>query len=322
MSEASIGSTAQLLGIPVQRLVDAAELLGVRLQCGKKGLQRIIRNREIQKPGLVLTGLQRAHGESVHVLGKAEVEYLSVRRPEEQRRILMDYVHSGVPCVVLCWGLAPSNVLFELADKSDVPLFTSLRPTGEFIRGLHAFLQSELAPREERHGVLVQVHDLGILIAGSSGIGKSETALELVLRGHRLVADDRVSMARAGSELIGTGVAPLGHFMEVRGLGILHAGDLFGHASVVETTRIDMVVELVEWDKAPHMDRTGLDSHQMEILGVSLPHIQVPVRPGRNIATIIDVAARNQILRQRGIHSAERFDALVTRGLQGPAIEE
>jgi len=315
-------SVSAPLGIPVQRLLDEAERLGLSLQSGEAGLDRQIRNQAVQKPGLVLTGLQRPHGDAVHVLGRAEVEYLSVRQPEDQQRILMDYVRSGVPCVVLCWGQAPFPELLSLSVQHGVPLFTTLRPTGEFIRNLQEFLSEELAPREERHGVLVQVHDLGVLITGSSGIGKSETALELVLRGHRMVADDRVRLSRSGDELIGSGVPPLGHFMEVRGLGIIHAGDLFGHAAVVEFVRVDVVVELVDWSRAPDADRTGLDSHTTEILGLALSHILLPVRPGRNIATIIEVAVRNQILRQRGIHSAERFDALITEGLRPPQPDE
>ncbi len=310
------------MAITVQRLVDEADRLGLRLLCGGKGLSREIRNREVQKPGLVLTGLQRPHGDAVHVLGKAEVEYLSARSVDEQRRILMDYVRSGVPCVVLCWGLKPFTALLALAKESDVPLFTTEQPTGDFIRELQGFLDHELASREERHGVLVQVHDLGVLIIGASGIGKSETALELVLRGHRMVADDRVSLSRTGDELTGTGVEPLGHFMEVRGLGVIHAGDLFGQASVVEFARVDMVVELVDWSRAPAADRTGLESYTAEILGLHISHILLPVRPGRNISTIIEVAVRNQILRQRGIHSAERFEELVKSGLRGLPPEQ
>jgi HPr kinase/phosphorylase len=315
-------SKRQPMVITVQRLVEESDRLGLSLQCGQEGLGREIRNREVLKPGLVLTGLQRPHGDAVHVLGKAEVEYLSDRPPAEQQRILMDYVRSGVPCVVLCWGLTPLPALLELAQENGVPLFTTARPTGDFIRELQAFLREALAAREERHGVLVQVHNLGVLIVGTSGIGKSETALELVLRGHRMVADDRVSLTRSGDELIGTGVAPLGHFMEVRGLGIIHAGDLFGQAAVVEYARVDMVVELVDWSRAPQADRTGLDTHTVEILGVHVSHILLPVRPGRNISTIIEVAVRNQILRQRGIHSAERFEKLLNAGLRGLPDEE
>ncbi len=302
--------------VTVRSLAEARDLLGLVLQCGEEGLEREIRNRSAVKPGLVLTGIQRAHGDAVHVMGKAEHEYLSVRPPSEQRRILMDYVNSGVPCVVMCWGLAPLPVLLELAESHGVPMFTSLKPTGEFIRDLELFLVEALAPTEERHGVLVQVHDLGILIRGTSGIGKSETALELVLRGHRMVADDLVRLTRSGDEIIGSGVPLLGQYVEVRGLGILHAGDLFGQAAVVDSVRLELVIELVGWDEAGEADRSGLEDLSVECLGIEVPHILLPVRPGRNIATIIEIAARNQILRKRGVNSAKRYEALLLERLQ------
>jgi len=302
--------------ITVQRLVDVASTLGLVLQCGSDGLDRNIRSREVVKPGLVLTGLQRAHGDAIHVLGRAEQEYLSVRPQPEQRQILMDYVRSGVPCVVVCWGLAPLPTLVELADEQGVPVFTTIKPTGQFIRDLEEFLNAELAPTEEIHGVLVQVHDLGVMITGQSGIGKSETALELVLRGHRMVADDLVRVSRDVDEIIGRGVPIVGQFVEVRGLGILHAGDLFGQAAIVDSVRLDLMIELVGWDNAPTIDRTGLDERTFMILGVGVPHILLPVRPGRNIATIIEIAARNQILRKRGVNSARRYEQLLLNQLR------
>ena len=304
--------------VTVQAMAEARDQLGLVLQCGREGLDREIRHRSAVKPGLVLTGIQRAHGDAVHVLGKAEHEYLSVRPPSEQRRILMDYVNSGVPCVVMCWGLAPLPALLELAESHCVPMFTSLKPTGEFIRDLEVFLVEALAPMEERHGVLVQVHDLGILIRGTSGIGKSETALELVLRGHRMVADDLVRLRRSGDEIVGTGVPLLGQYVEVRGLGILHAGDLFGQAAVVDSVRLELVIELVGWEEAGEADRSGLEDLHVDCLGIEIPHILLPVRPGRNIATIIEIAARNQILRKRGVNSAKRYEALLLDHLQAP----
>ena len=304
-------------GVSVQRLVEAKDSLGLSLRSGAEGLGRQICDVEVQKPGLVLAGLQRAHGDAVHVMGRAETEYLSVRPEAEQREILMDYVRSGVPCVVVCWGLVPCRVLMELADTHGVPLFTSLKPTGQFIRDLQQFLSGELAPKEEVHGVLVQVHDLGVLITGDSGIGKSETALELVLRGHRMVADDRVSLVLSGDDVVGSGVHPLGHFMEVRGLGIIHAGDLFGQSAVVETARVDLIVELRDWGSV-EPDRTGIDQRTVSVLSVEIPHILLPVKPGRNIATIVEVAARNQILRKRGIRSAARYEQLIMDQLKGP----
>jgi HPr kinase/phosphorylase len=304
--------------VTVQSLVDARERLGITLQCGHQGLEREISAQEPVKPGLVLTGLQRAHGDAVHVMGRAEHEYLSVRSSSEQRQILMDYVRSGVPCVVMCWGLAPLPVLLELAEVHQVPIFTSLKATGDFIRELKVFLVEEMAPTEERHGVLVQVHDLGVMLTGQSGIGKSETALELLLRGHRMVADDVVCLRRMGDGLIGTGLPVLGQYVEVRGLGVLHAGDLFGQAAVVDSARLDLVVELVGWDEGGEADRSGLDALYLTFLGVDVPHIRLPVRPGRNIATIIEIAARNQILRKRGVNSAQRYETALLAQLQVP----
>ncbi len=301
--------------VTVKVLADAAEALGMVLQCGASGLGGEINVPKAVKPGLVLTGIQRAHGDAVHVMGRAEHEYLSVRPESEQREILMEYVRSGVPCVVMCWGLAPLSALLELAEQQGVPMFTTLKSTGDFIRDLQAFLVHEMAPTEERHGVLVQVHDLGVLIMGSSGIGKSETALELVLRGHRMVADDVVRLRRSGDDLVGTGVPLLGQYLEVRGLGILHAGDLFGQAAVVESVRLELIIELVGWDEASEEDRSGLDEMKLDCLGIPVPHIRLPVRPGRNIATIIEIATRNQILRKRGVNSAHRYEALLLERL-------
>jgi len=201
--------------------------------------------------------------------------------------------------------------LIELAEEFNVPVFTTIKPTGQFIRDFEAHLRLELAPKQELHGVLVQVHDLGVLIVGQSGIGKSETALELVLRGHRMVADDVVMVTREGDDLVGRGVPVVGQFVEIRGLGILHAGDLFGQASVVDAVRLDLVIELVGWDDAPTVDRTGLDETKYTILGVDISYNLLPVRPGRNIATIIEIAARNRILRNRGVHSAARYEGLL-----------
>ena len=284
-------------------------------QCGSGGLDREINMPKAVKPGLVLTGIQRAHGDAVHVMGRAEHEYLSVRPEAEQRQILMEYVRSGVPCVVMCWGLAPLPTLLELAEKQNVPMFTTLKSTGDFIRDLEAFLVEKMAPTEERHGVLVQVHDLGVLICGDSGIGKSETALELVLRGHRMVADDVVRLSRSGDVIVGTGVPLLGQYLEVRGLGILHAGDLFGQAAVVESVRLELVIELVGWEAAVEHDRSGLEDMHVECLGLNVPHIRLPVRPGRNIATIIEIATRNQILRKRGVNSARRYESALLEQL-------
>lgn len=167
---------------------------------------------------------------------------------------------------------------------------------------------------EQVHGVLVQVHNLGVLLVGESGIGKSEAAVELMLRGHRLVADDVVLLERRGPVLLGEGRDPVRHYVEIRGLGILHAADLFGHASVLEKTALHLVVELVAWGEA-EVDRTGLDELAWTCLEVDVPMVRLPVRPGRNLALLIEVAARNQILKRRGIHGARRFAEELARQL-------
>ena len=280
--------------------------LGLRLHAGASGLDRVVRDPEVQKPGLLLAGVQASHPHSVHVLGRAEIEFLAVREPEEQRSILQQYVGAGVPCVVVCNGLAPSGVMLEIAESEGIPVFSTLMATGPFVRELHRRLLPSLMPQIEMHGVLVQVHDVGVLLTGRSGIGKSETGLELMRRGHRLVADDRVRIQRGMGGLIGQGHPVLGHYMEIRGLGILHAGDLYGQAAVVEQTGLDMEIELVAWDDSA-IDRTGLADLTRNWIGVELPLIRLPVQPGRSISTIVEVAVRNHILRSRGIHSAHRY---------------
>jgi HPr kinase/phosphorylase len=300
--------------VAVRRLLEGAESLGLRLQAGGAGLDRRILDAEVQKPGLVLAGMQESHPQAIHVLGQAEMEYLFVRGTAEKKRVLMDYVRSGVPCVVICRGIAPPAAMLEVAESEGIPLFTTLRPTGECVRSLSQWLQAALSPRTELHGVLVQVHHLGVLIMGASGIGKSEAALELVLRGHRLVADDRVSISRSHSGLLGRGCPPIGHWVEIRGLGVLNAADLFGQAAVVEEAPLDLVAELVEW--GVEVDRTGLDQPQMRILDQSLPLLRLPVRPGRNMATIIEIAVRDQILKRRGINSALRYEEHLLTALQ------
>lgn len=311
----SVPSALEATVLTAASLLEVQEL-GLRLHAGEGGLGREILDPEVQKPGLVLAGVQPSHPHSVHVLGRGENEYLAVRSPDEQRRVLLQYVGSGVPCVVVCHGLAPSKVMLEIADSEGIPVFSTLMPTGAFIRGLHSRLLQLLSPVVEVHGVLVQVHHAGVLLTGKSGIGKSETALELMLRGHRLVADDRVRLGRGGRGLLGRGHPGLGHYVEVRGLGILHAGDLYGQAAVVGSTSVDIEIELVSWESAV-VDRTGLDDRTRTYLGHGLRLIQLPVQPGRSIATIVEVAVRDHILRSRGINSAKRYALELEERLKG-----
>ncbi|MDP6933467.1 MAG: HPr(Ser) kinase/phosphatase [Myxococcota bacterium] len=303
------------VGLPVSRIAEEAARLGVTLVVGEAGLHRRIEDSEVQKPGLQWAGLQTTHAAGIHVLGTAETALLAARSSEEQRTILVRYVQSGVPCVVVCRGLVVPPIMLELAEEENIPVFQASAPTAEVIRTLSDFLIEGFAKTVVVHGVLVQVHSLGILLMGRSGVGKSETALELMLRGHRLVADDLVALSRNQKVLVGRMSPRLGHHMEVRGLGVLHAGDLFGHAAVIEQSEIHLVIELVNWTDVDGPDRIGVETRTRTMLDLDIPELVVPVRPGRNLATIVEVAARNQLLQARGIHSALRFEASLAQAL-------
>ncbi len=216
----------------------------------------------------------------------------------------------------MCRGLAPPAELHVLCDQRSVPLLVSSLVTSDFISAVTAWMGDRLAPSTEVHGVLVDVLGIGVLVTGKSGIGKSEAALDLVVRGHRLVADDVVRVRRQGRGVMGRGAEILGHHMEIRGLGIINIKDLFGIAAVRETKRIELVVELKEWAEGMEYDRLGFDDIHEELLGIAIPTVRLPVRGGRNLATLIEVAARNQLLKVQGIHSAQAFRDKLTRAME------
>ena len=317
------GSSVVPKGILVSDLLDKEAGLELQVRSGRDGVGRTILDMEVQKPGLVMTGLQPAHPHAVHVIGLAEYDYLRQRDEDGQRTVLAEYVGAGVPCVVVCRGLEPSAPMLAMSNEEDIPMLVSPLPTGVFIRRLRTYLRRALAPRVTVHGVFVQVHNVGVLLTGKSGIGKSETALELMLRGHRLVADDVVELVVArDTRLVGRGRPPLGHYMEIRGLGVLNAGDLFGQAAVLEEAPLGLVTELVAWTPDIVVERTGIEDRFIRYLGVSVPHLVLPVRPGRNIATIVEVAARNQILKSRGVCSVQRFEEELNARLASDAISK
>jgi HPr kinase/phosphorylase len=213
-----------------------------------------------------------------------------------------------ISCFIVTKGLTPHEVLLNEAEKAGIPLLVTSHQSSTFISLITKFLEERLLPTTHVHGVLVDVLGVGVLLLGKSGIGKSECALELVLRGHRLVADDVVSIKKKmPGALVGQAAQQIQHHMEIRGLGILNIKDLFGVAAIREKKIIDIVLELVEWDPEVEYDRLGLDDQVYSILGVDLPHLKVPVRPGRDLASIIQVAARNFLLKWMGYHSAREF---------------
>jgi len=310
------------VGVPVGTLLrDLAESRGIELElvAGARGLDRRITNPHPQKTGLALSGFDQYLREGrVLVLGESEVRFLeslpSAERVEVIRRV---YAHA-IPCLVITAGFPPPRELATEADTANLPLLTTKSATPLVMAGLSAALDVYLAARAVLHGVLMDVLGLGVLIVGESGIGKSECALDLVVRGHRLVADDAVDLrVRADTYLMGTCPELTRHHMEIRGLGLINVQDLFGVASTRRSKRVELVVQLERWDPTREYERLGLDETHYEVLGIQVPMVRMPVAPGRNLAILVEVAARNQLLRHGGLNSArrlaDRLDAELSR---------
>jgi HPr kinase/phosphorylase len=304
--------------VTVGGLLDARpESIGMPMEllAGGQGLNRRITNPYIQKTGLALAGYhQFLHPGRVLIYGESEVRYLESLAPESRRDAVARSFATAVPCVLVTGGLdVPADVLVE-AERAGIPILATPVGTATAIGKLTALLEDRLAAREVIHGVLLDILGLGVLITGESGIGKSECALDLVVRGHRLVADDAVEI-RCRSESIVVGSCPelTRHHMEVRGLGLINIRDLFGIASTRTSKRVELVVQLERWDPDREYDRLGLDDAFYELRGLKVPLIRMPVAPGRNLAILVEVAARNQLLRTRGINAArtlvDRLDA-------------
>ncbi|HTR56448.1 MAG TPA: HPr(Ser) kinase/phosphatase [Kofleriaceae bacterium] len=293
-----------MAGLTVRELLDQGEL-AVATVAGNVGVSREISAPRIQKPGLALTGWpEQLHPGRVLVLGGTELDYFA---DHDVATGIATMLASEPACLVVCRGRQPPPALVAACGARDVPLLVSQLVTADFIAAVTAWMADRLAPRAELHGVLMDVLGIGVLVVGKSGIGKSETALDLVVRGHRLVADDVIVIRCLRGQLIGRGAGILGHHMEIRGLGIINVKDLFGISSVREAKKIELVVELHEWDASVEYDRLGFEDHVERLLDIAVPKIQLPVRPGRNLATLIEVAARNQLLKVQGIHSARAF---------------
>jgi HPr kinase/phosphorylase len=303
--------------ITVGELLERAEL-GVTAVAGTAGLSRTVTVPRIQKPGLALTGWpEQLHPNRVLVIGGTEIDYLADHAPAREAG-LATMLASDPACVVVCRGLSPPDELRAAAEARGVPLLVSSLLTADFIAQVTSWMGDRLAPSTELHGVLMDVLGIGVLMVGKSGIGKSETALDLVVRGHRLVGDDVIRIRRTGHQLSGRGAGILGHHMEIRGLGIINIKDLFGISSVREAKVIDLIVELHEWDAAAEYERLGFDEQTERLLDCQVTKLRLPVRPGRNIATLIEVAARNQLLKAQGIHSARAFRETLDRAMNDP----
>ncbi len=283
--------------------------LQIEIISGYEGVDREISSNRVQKPGLrmIEPDINLEEGK-IQVLGKTEISYFDKLSIEEQKNIADVLTSQDIPCFIVSKGLPPPDLLKRFCQTKLMPLFTTELSTGKLISILNGILEERLAPFVSVHGVLIDIHRIGVLLLGKSGIGKSECALDLILRGSKLIADDVVEIRRVGtSKLIGSGPENIRHLMEIRGIGIVSIKDLFGMASVMDKREIDMVIELAQWDPNTEYDRLGIDQKSYTIMEVELPHLVLPVSPGRNTATIVEVAVRNQLLRSSGICTAEEL---------------
>ncbi len=301
---------------------DAAQELGLEIIAGAEGLDNVVNRSRIQKPGLALAGfLEYIHPGRIQILGKSEIEFLNERGAAERARIVSQVCRQGVSCFIITTGLEPPPELLEETEANRVPLLRTELRSSLVIDRLTHFLEDRLAPQAVLHGVLLDIYGLGVLLLGDSGVGKSESALDLVVRGHRLVSDDIVEIRRKAEVLVGTGPELTRYHMELRGVGIINVKDLFGVAAVRQTKFVELVIHLDPWRPGKKYDRLGLDEQGYEILGVTLPYMEMPVGPGRNLSVLIEVAARNHLLKLKGYHPARQLARRLGERLQSGAAE-
>jgi HPr kinase/phosphorylase len=275
---------------------------------------------DINRPGLALAGFfDYFTADRVQIIGKQEMTYLLTALDDDQRYNSMDALMAhAFPCLIISRGMEPPQGLMQLAVKYNHIVFRSKLVTNKLMNNLAGYLGLILAPQMTTHGVLVDVYGIGLMITGESGMGKSETALELLRRGHRLVADDLVEIRRLGTDqLIGSAPENIRHFMEIRGVGIINIRQMYGIGSVLIQKGIDMIARLEPWDQSKQYDRIGMEEDTEEILEVPLPKLIIPVIPGRNLAIIMEVAARNQRLKNMGYNSAIELQRLINEPMDG-----
>ncbi|MCI6061654.1 MAG: HPr(Ser) kinase/phosphatase [Dorea sp.] len=272
---------------------------------------------DINRPALQLTGFfEHFDSDRVQIIGYVEYTFLEKMEEEKKKEIYQTFLSYPIPCLVFCRNLPPEEMLLEMAEKANVPVFQTEKKTSEFTSELIRWLNVELAPCISIHGVLVDVYGVGVLIMGESGIGKSEAALELIKRGHRLVSDDVVEIRRVSDEtLVGSAPDITRHFIELRGIGIVDVKTLFGVLSVRETENIDLVITLEEWNRDKEYDRLGLEEEYTEFLGNKVVCHHLPIRPGRNLAIIVETAAINHRQKQMGYNAAQELYKRVQQNL-------
>ncbi|HJQ33463.1 MAG TPA: HPr(Ser) kinase/phosphatase [Pyrinomonadaceae bacterium] len=283
--------------------------LALSIVAGARGAERRwLRTPRIQKLGLALAGFPHyVHEGRVQIIGASELQFLGQLSPEERRAAVSRLELEKISCVLVTKGLAPPAEIVEACEAAQLPLISTPLVSSAAIGAVTEYLEEALAPRDTRHGVLLDLYGLGVLIEGESGVGKSECALDLIMRGHQLVADDLVEVRRLPRQLVGSTPDLLREHMEIRGLGILNIRELFGVSAVSGPKQIGLNIRLERWEKASEVDRLGLEERTVDILGVAVPYFVLPVSPGRNLATLVETAVRVHLLRLRGYNAAERL---------------
>jgi HPr kinase/phosphorylase len=305
--------------VPVSELLlPEAKDLELKLIYGKKSIHtKYLTNYRIQKPGLALAGYtDHIHSGRVQILGNTEISYLSTLPEEVAFENLKKLCSKDIACFVVTKNLKIPHILIDIVKDYEVPLFKTTLLSSIAIAEITSYLEDRLAPEIIIHGVLLDVHGVGVLIIGRSGIGKSECALELIKRGHRLIADDAVHINRKQDYLVGTSNDLLKYNIEVRGLGILNVKDMYGVNAIRLRKRVEVVVNFIDWKSDEYYDRTGLDNQKYDILGLKLPMITLPVSPGRNMAVIVEAAAKNHLLKYMGYDAAKEFEEKLLKKIE------
>lgn len=278
----------------------------------------LISTADVNRPALQLVGYyDYFNPHRIQVMGKVELTYLEQFPLERRRELIAELFKRDIPCLVLARGMQVLPEMTELAKEYDITLLRTEESTSDFMSALISYLNVQIAPRRTRHGVLVEVYGEGILILGESGVGKSENAIELLKRGHRLVADDAVEIKRVSSKtLVGSSPDIIRHFVELRGIGIIDVKEIFGIGAVKDTESIDMIIHLEPWQDGKQYDRLGMVDEYTNIMGINVPSLTVPVRPGRNLAIIIEVAAMNNRQKRMGYNAAVELNNRLMREMQ------
>ncbi|MBQ8150770.1 MAG: HPr kinase/phosphorylase [Clostridia bacterium] len=296
---------------------DLQQQLGLEVLVPSSKTEMDVSVTDVNRPGMQLVGFYEYFAyERPQVIGKVEMTYLESLDSNVRRQSLERYMSYPIPCIIIGWSMMPPAELIELARERDIPVFRSPLKTTRLTVKLINYLSRVLAPHVTRHGVLVDVYGVGVLLTGDSGVGKSEAALELVKRGHQLCADDVVDICRVSdTRLVGESPERVRHFMEIRGIGIIDIRAMYGIGAVKLSTSIDLVIHMEKWDSAKEYDRLGLTDESIDILDVKVPYQVMPVKPGRNVAIIIEVAARNLSLKRMGYNAAHELDRRLTEML-------